>query len=222
MIDRSQAADSRLPKLADDPTEKADSAEPIDPIDSTDPIEPIDSTDPFEAILNTESLDRIDKREPLAVIAPSLIVPDRPDGPRPGDAICRLMLLVAERPALVRALPCRRSTRLGLPQRFGCTGPSHDGTGGHSPPGRLARARRTTSADLALTAAWSRGLFQAGCATQQASLGISSSTPASRPVPSGNDEVMWATDKSTETINEFVLATGAEVQPRSGRRRTDR
>lgn len=67
MIDRSDAADSRLPTLANDPTENADSADPTDPIDSTDPIDPIDSTEPRDPMLKNESVERIEKREPSSI-----------------------------------------------------------------------------------------------------------------------------------------------------------
>lgn len=67
MIDRSEAPDSRLPMLANDPTENAESAEPIEPIDNTEPTEPMDSTEPFDAMLSTESVDLIDRREPFAM-----------------------------------------------------------------------------------------------------------------------------------------------------------
>jgi hypothetical protein len=66
MTDRSETADSKLPKLPNDPTENAESADATEPIDATEPTHPMDSTEPLEAMLRSESLDRIDQREPLA------------------------------------------------------------------------------------------------------------------------------------------------------------
>jgi hypothetical protein len=77
MIDRSESADSRLPKLANDPTENAESADPTEPIDSTEPTDPMDNTEPFDAMLRTDSLDRIDQREPSPSVASALSV--KPD-----------------------------------------------------------------------------------------------------------------------------------------------
>jgi hypothetical protein len=80
MIDRSETAENMLPKLANDPTENAESAEPTDPMDNTEPMHPMDSTEPFDAMLRTESVDRTDQREPSAFdINPAFRVRGEPD-----------------------------------------------------------------------------------------------------------------------------------------------
>lgn len=64
MTDRSEIAESRLPTLASEPTENAESADPTEPIDSTEPTLAIDSTEPLEPMLRTESVERMDQRDP--------------------------------------------------------------------------------------------------------------------------------------------------------------
>jgi hypothetical protein len=61
--DRSARSESIDSKLANDPTEKTDSAEPTEPTDRTDPTEPMDNTEPFEPMHRIESCDRIDHRD---------------------------------------------------------------------------------------------------------------------------------------------------------------
>ena len=79
MIERSETADSKLPTLANDPTENAASADPLDPIDSTEPTDPIDSSEPFDAMHRVESVDRIDQREPFSAdTTPTFPRPLRP------------------------------------------------------------------------------------------------------------------------------------------------
>ena len=81
MIDRSAAADKRLAKLANEPTENADRNEltenadrndPTLPIDSADPIEPIDRIEPRERMDRIESCESIDHSEPLRRATSSL------------------------------------------------------------------------------------------------------------------------------------------------------
>ena len=59
------AAERRLPRLANDPTDRIDPAEPMDPTESTEPIQPMESTEPTESMDRTEPCDRIDRTEPL-------------------------------------------------------------------------------------------------------------------------------------------------------------
>jgi hypothetical protein len=74
MIDRSAAADRRLAKLANDPTENADRNDPTLPMDRTDPIEPIDRIELRERMDKIESCEPIDHSEPLrfAIVSSSL------------------------------------------------------------------------------------------------------------------------------------------------------
>src|SRR3982751_1923337 len=54
--DSTLAAEKRLPRLANEPTDRIAPAEPIEPTDRTDPTESIDSTDPRERIDSTEAV----------------------------------------------------------------------------------------------------------------------------------------------------------------------
>lgn len=72
MIDRSAAADKRLAKLANEPTENADRNDPTLPMDSADPIEPIDRIEPRERMDRIESCESIDHSEPLRCATTSL------------------------------------------------------------------------------------------------------------------------------------------------------
>ncbi len=63
MIDRSEAADSRLATLANDPIEKAERNDPTLPIDSTDPMDPIDRIEPLELIERIEPVELTDNRD---------------------------------------------------------------------------------------------------------------------------------------------------------------
>lgn len=65
MIDRSAAADRRLAKLANEPTENADRNDPTLPIDRADPIEPIDRIELRERMDRIESCESIDHSEPF-------------------------------------------------------------------------------------------------------------------------------------------------------------
>jgi hypothetical protein len=64
ITDRSATADSRLPKLANEPIEKADRNDPTLPSDRTEPVEEMDRIDPRERIDRIEFWDLIDHNEP--------------------------------------------------------------------------------------------------------------------------------------------------------------
>jgi hypothetical protein len=63
MIERSDAADSRLATLANEPIEKIDRNEPMLPIESSEPVDPMDRIDPRDRMLRIESVDLIDHKE---------------------------------------------------------------------------------------------------------------------------------------------------------------
>lgn len=65
-----EAADSRDPALANEPTENTDRADPTHPTERTEPTEPIDSSDPLLPIHRKESSDRMDHRdEPISALS---------------------------------------------------------------------------------------------------------------------------------------------------------
>lgn len=78
MMDRREAKDMRLAKLALEAIDNAEAAEPMLKIEATEPIDPMLKTDPREPIDNTESVEAIDHLEPRESRSPSRIAISHP------------------------------------------------------------------------------------------------------------------------------------------------